>query len=97
MHNHLVEPRVEGRKVTSHQVAKEWEANKELTDHEQEDPLKDEDVFALINTSIMNTSITSSYGLNVAALDEDVNKNVGQELKHANLLVVLLNSYSFVR
>jgi hypothetical protein len=78
------------------QAGKEWEANEELTNHEQEDPLKDEDVFALINTSIMNTLITSSNGPNFMALDEDDNKNVGEELQHAELPIVLLNLYSFV-
>ncbi len=37
------------------QVARERKANEELIDHEQEDPPKDEDVFALINTSIVNS------------------------------------------
>ncbi len=50
----------------------------ELINHEQEDPLKDEDVLTLINTSIVNTSITSSSGSNVAALDGDNNKKVGE-------------------
>ncbi len=42
-------------------------------------------------------SIASSFGPNVAALDEDDNKKVGEELRHANLPVVPLNPYSFVR
>ncbi len=68
----------------------------ELINHEQEDPLKDEDVLTLINTSIVNTSITSSSGSNVAALDGDNNKKVGEELRHVNLPVVLLSPYRFV-
>jgi hypothetical protein len=51
------------------QDLKEQEGNEELTDHEQEDLPKDENVLALINTSIINTSIASSIGPNVATLD----------------------------
>jgi hypothetical protein len=62
----------------------------------QKDPLKDEDVFALINTSIMNTSIVSSFGLNVVVLNEDDNKKINEELWHIDLPIVLLGLYSLV-
>lgn len=62
------------------QDLEEQEANGKLTDHEQEDPLKDEHVLASINTSIVNASIASSMGLNVATLDGEDNKKIGEEL-----------------
>ncbi len=65
------------------QVAREWDVNEELTNHEQEDLLKDEDVFASINTSVVNTSITSSFGPNVVVLDENDNKNANEELSNS--------------
>ncbi len=75
---------------------KEREASEEFIHHEQKDPLKDEDVFTLINTSVINTSIASSSRPNVIALDEDDNKKVGEEWQSADLPIVLLNPYSFV-
>jgi hypothetical protein len=62
------------------QATRKWEASEEPTDHEQEDPPKDENVFTSINTSVINTSITSSFRSNVVALDGDDNKKVGEEL-----------------
>jgi hypothetical protein len=62
------------------QVAREWEVNEEFIDHEQEDPPKDENVFPSIYTSVVNTLIASSFGPNVATLDEDDNKNANEEL-----------------
>ncbi len=59
---------------------REWEASEEFIDHEQEDHLKDEDVFALINAFVVNTSIASSFGPNMATLDEDDSKNTSEEL-----------------
>ncbi len=78
------------------QATKLREASEALIDHEQEDPPKDKDVFTSINTFVINTLIASSYGLNVAALDEDDNKKIGEELHHANLFIVHLSPYSFV-
>jgi hypothetical protein len=46
--------------------------------------------------SVVNTSITSSSRLNVAVLNEDDNKKVGEELRRADLPIVPLSSYSFV-
>jgi hypothetical protein len=57
-------------------VARSRESSEELTNHEQEDPPKDEDVFPSINTFVINTSITSSSRLNVVALNEDNKKLV---------------------
>ncbi len=79
------------------QDLRDQEANEELIDHEQEDLPKDEDVLASINTSIVNTSITSTIGPNVIALNGDNNKKIGEELRCANLLVDPLSPYSFVR
>ncbi len=53
-------------------------------------------MLASINTSIMNTLITSSYGLNVVALDEDNNKKVSEELQRVDLFIIPLSPYSFV-
>jgi len=53
-------------------------------------------VLTSISTFIVNTSIASSSGPNVTALDEDNNKKASEELRHTNLLVVPLNLYSFV-
>jgi hypothetical protein len=50
------------------QASKEQEANEKLITHEQEDPLKDKDVLASINTSIVNTLITSSIRFIVCLL-----------------------------
>ncbi len=77
-------------------IAKEREANGELIKHEQKDPPKDKDVFASINTFVLNTSIAFSSRPNVTALDEDDNKKASEELWHTDLLVVPLNLYSFV-
>ncbi len=75
---------------------REQEASEELIDHEQEDPLKDENVFTLINTSVVYTSITSSSRPNVAALYWDDNKKINEELQHVNIPIVPLSPYSFV-
>ncbi len=78
------------------QVARKRKASEEPINHEQEDLPKGEDVLTLINTSIINTSVTSSFGSNVAALDGDDNKRVGEELRCVDLLVVPLSPYRFV-
>jgi len=53
-------------------------------------------VLPSINTSIINTSIAFSIGRNVAALDGEENKKVGEKLQSADLLVDPLSLYNFV-
>jgi hypothetical protein len=59
---------------------KEWKASEKFINHEQEDPLKDKDVLTSISTFVINTSITSSTRPNVAILDGEDSKKVGEEL-----------------
>ncbi len=75
---------------------KEQKANEELVDHEQQDLKKVEDVFTSINTSIVNTSIASSFWSNAATLNGDDSKKIGEELRCTNLPIVSLSLYSFV-
>jgi hypothetical protein len=56
------------------------EASDKLTNHEQVDPPKDEDVFISIKTSIVNTSIASSIGPNVVVLNGKDSKKTSEEL-----------------
>jgi hypothetical protein len=44
----------------------------------------------------MYTPITSSFGPNVAGLDEDDGKKTGEELQCADLPIVPLSLYSFI-
>jgi hypothetical protein len=53
-------------------------------------------VLTSINMSIVNTSIASSFGPNVLALDGDDSKKTGEELQFTDLLVVPLRLCSFV-
>jgi len=78
------------------QALKKQEFSEELIDHEQEDPPKDEDVLASINTSIVNTSIAFSIGPNVVVLHGVDNKKVGEELRCTDLPIGPLNLYNFV-
>jgi hypothetical protein len=75
---------------------RERKASEEFTYHEQKDPPKEEDVLASVNTSIINTLITSSIWLNVVALDVEKSKNVNEELQNANLPIDPLSLYCFV-
>ncbi len=54
-------------------------------------------MLTLINTSIVNTSIVSSYRPNVIALDEDGSKKVGEKLQYVDLPIISLSPYSFAR
>ncbi len=53
-------------------------------------------MFTSINTFVVNTSITSSFGLNVGALNGDNNKKIGEKLQHVDLPIVPLSPYRFV-
>lgn len=67
-------------KPSMFKLLREQEASEKFTYHEQKDPPKDEDVLALVNTSIINMLIASSTWLNVVALDVKESKNFNEEL-----------------
>jgi hypothetical protein len=56
------------------------EALEESNSHDQEDLRKEDDVFASVNMSMVNTSIVLSLGLTLATIDANESQKVGDEL-----------------
>jgi hypothetical protein len=53
---------------------------KELSGHDQENSWKEDNVFAFINTLMVNTSITLSLRPILVAIDANENHKAGEEL-----------------
>jgi len=68
----------------------------ELNNHDQEDLQKEDDVFAFVNMSMVNTSITLSLGPTLAAIDTNENQKAGDELQGVEPPPNILNLYTFV-